>query len=201
MDKMSLVLLGAASAFVAPAQAAEVASWQAPIAEAAQRFSLPESWIRAVIAAESGGDPRAVSPKGAMGLMQLMPQTWTTLRLRYCLGADPFQPRDNILAGAAYLGEMRDRFGYPGLFAAYSAGPARYEQHLRTARPLPAETRSYIAALARMPADVSMPPAMPSATRLFVALRTVAGDAEGGEGTVPAGGLFVPLTTVPGQKK
>ncbi len=199
MDKMSLVLLGAASAFVAPAQAADT-PWQVPVAEAAQRFGLPETWIHAVIAAESGSDSRAVSPKGAMGLMQLMPQTWAALRLRYGLGADPFQPHDNILAGAAYLGEMRDRFGYPGLFAAYSAGPARYEQHLRTGRPLPAETRNYIAALARMPAKASMPPAVLSGTRLFVALRTVGGAAKG-EGGVPAGGLFVPLTTVPDQRK
>ena len=73
------------------------------IAEASHRFSIPESWIRAVIQAESLGDVRAVSPKGAIGLMQIMPETWSDLRLRYGLGADPFDPHDNIVAGGTYL--------------------------------------------------------------------------------------------------
>ena len=97
---------------------------------------------------ESGGDVRAVSPKGAMGLMQIMPETWASLRLRYGLGADPFDPHDNILAGAAYLRELHDRYGSPGFLAAYNAGPARYEDHVATGRPLPAETRAYVAVLA-----------------------------------------------------
>ena len=68
----------------------------APVAEAAQRSGIPASWIRAVMQAESGGAARAMSPKGAMGLMQIMPETWATLRLRYGLGTDPFDPHDNI---------------------------------------------------------------------------------------------------------
>jgi hypothetical protein len=120
------------------------------VTEAAQRSGIPASWIRAVMQAESGGDARAVSPKGAMGLMQIMPETWATLRLRYGLGADPFDPHDNIIAGAAYLRELHDRYGSPGFLAAYNAGPARYEDHLATGQPLPAETRSYVALLAPM---------------------------------------------------
>ncbi len=120
----------------------------ATVAEAAQRFGMSASWIRAVMQAESGGDARAVSPKGAMGLMQIMPETWAELRLRYGLGADPFDPHDNILAGAAYLRELQDRYGSPGFLAAYNAGPARYEDHLATGQPLPAETRAYVALLA-----------------------------------------------------
>jgi membrane-bound lytic murein transglycosylase B len=120
----------------------------APVAEAAQRSGIPASWIRAVMQAESGGDARAVSSKGAMGLMQIMPETWATLRLRYGLGADPFDPHDNIIAGAAYLRELHDRYGSPGFLAAYNAGPARYEDHLATGQPLPAETRAYVAVLA-----------------------------------------------------
>lgn len=116
------------------------------VAEASQRFGIPAAWIRAVLQVESAGDGRAVSPKGAMGLMQLMPETWATLRARHGLGSDPFDPRDNILAGAAYLREMHDRYGTPGFLAAYNAGPARYEASL-TGRPLPAETRAYVAAL------------------------------------------------------
>jgi len=125
------------------------------IAEAARRFDLPPSWLRAVIQVESGGNPMAVSPKGAMGLMQVMPDTYAELQARYGLGADPFDPHDNILAGAAYLREMLDRFGMPGFLAAYNAGPARMNNHLATGRPLPEETTAYVAALAPMLAGMS----------------------------------------------
>jgi hypothetical protein len=114
--------------------------------EAAQRFGIPAAWIRAVLRMESAGDVRAISSAGAMGLMQIMPDTWTELRIRHGLGRDPYDPRDNILAGAAYLREMYDRYGSPGFLAAYNAGPRRYEEYL-AGRPLPAETRAYVAAL------------------------------------------------------
>lgn len=118
------------------------------IAEAAQRFRVPVAWIRAVMGAESSGDVRAVSRRGAMGLMQIMPDTWSELRARYRLGPNPFDPHDNILAGAAYLREMHDRYGSPGFLAAYNAGPQRYGDYLAGVRPLPAETRAYVATLA-----------------------------------------------------
>ena len=118
--------------------------WASYIREASKRFAIPERWIRAVIQVESTNDKAAVSPKGAMGLMQIMPATWEELREKHRLGSDPFLPRDNILAGVAYLREMLDRFGKRGFLAAYNAGPARYQQHLATGRPLPAETIDYI---------------------------------------------------------
>lgn len=118
------------------------------VSEASRRFAVPEHWIRAVMHVESDGKSRARSQKGAMGLMQIMPKTWTELRARYGLGADPYDPRDNILAGAAYLRELYQRFGVPGFLAAYNAGPGRYENHLATGRPLPDETRGYVAKLA-----------------------------------------------------
>jgi len=118
-----------------------------PIAEAAQRFELPAAWIRAVLRAESNGDPRALSPKGAMGLMQLMPETWAEIRVRHRLGSDPYDPHDNIIAGAAYIRLLFDRYGTPGWIAAYNAGPGRYEAS-RQGRPLPAETRAYVASVA-----------------------------------------------------
>jgi soluble lytic murein transglycosylase-like protein len=108
---------------------------------------VPARWIRAVIQIESGGDEHAISPRGAMGLMQLMPGTWVELGVRYGLGLDPFDPRDNVFAGTAYLREMHDRFGSVGFLAAYHAGPSRYEQHLATGQPLPPETTAYIAAV------------------------------------------------------
>jgi hypothetical protein len=119
------------------------------IAEASQRFSIPEHWIRAVLRVESAGDVRAISSAGAMGLMQVMPDTWADLRSRHGLGRDPYDPRDNILAGTAYLREMWDRYGnVAAMLAAYNAGPGRYDEHLATGRVLPAETRAYVATLA-----------------------------------------------------
>jgi len=118
------------------------------IAEASLRFGIPAAWIRAVMRAESAADPRAVSRKGALGLMQVMPATWASLRVRHRLGTDPYDPRDNILAGTAYLHELYDRYGsVAAMLAAYNAGPGRYEASL-AGRPLPSETRAYVAAIA-----------------------------------------------------
>ncbi len=117
------------------------------IAEASQRFGVPVAWIRAVLRAESAGDRHAISSAGAMGLMQLMPATWAELRVRYRLGSNPYDPRENILAGTAYLRELHDRYGsVVAMLAAYNAGPGRYEASL-SGRPLPAETRAYVAAI------------------------------------------------------
>lgn len=118
------------------------------ITEAAQRFGIPKHWIRAVLRAESAGNSHAISSAGAMGLMQVMPDTWTGLRVRYGLGRDPYDPRDNILAGAAYLREMWDRYDdVAAMLAAYNAGPGRYDEYLATGRTLPPETRTYVAVL------------------------------------------------------
>ncbi|MEG3125088.1 lytic transglycosylase domain-containing protein [Sphingomonas sp. GB1N7] len=122
-------------------------SIDAYVTEAAQRFAIPESWIYAVMRVESAGNPHAVSVKGATGLMQIMPATWAYLHARYGLADDIYDPRANILAGAAYMRELYDRYGAPGFLAAYNAGPVRYEAYLRSGRPLPAETIGYVAKL------------------------------------------------------
>ena len=113
--------------------------------------------------AESGGDRHAVSRAGAMGLMQIMPRTWAELRARYGLGRDPYDVRDNIMAGAAYLREMFDAFGSPGFLAAYNAGPNRYTEYLRGGRTLPDETRRYMARVARDIGETAAPPTPPGA--------------------------------------
>lgn len=118
------------------------------IAEASRRFGVPQHWIRAVMRVESAGDRTAVSRAGAMGLMQIMPGTYAELRRQYGLGPDPFDVRDNIFAGAAYLRQMYDRYGAPGFLAAYNAGPGRWESHLAGRRALPTETINYLARLA-----------------------------------------------------
>ena len=149
---LSLVLwLGLASA--APAYGAEATVEPVSISqivdEAAARFELPPLWIHAVIAAESGGDAGAVSPKGAMGLMQLMPGTWRALSSQHQLGGDPFDRRANVLAGAAYLRQLFDQFGQDGFLAAYNAGPTRYVEARAGRRQLPAETVLYVARVER----------------------------------------------------
>jgi len=120
------------------------------VEEAAKRFAVPACWIRAIMRVESGGDVRARSPKGAIGLMQVMPPTYEELRLRYGLGVDPFDPHDNILAGSAYIRELVDRYGSPGFLAAYNAGPSRFDRYLTTGRALPAETLEYVETLVPM---------------------------------------------------
>jgi hypothetical protein len=82
--------------------------------------------------------------------MQLMPTTWSQMSRRLKLGDDPYQPHDNILAGAEYLRELYDRYGSPGFIAAYHAGPERYEDAMRGSQPLPAETVDYLARVLRV---------------------------------------------------
>jgi soluble lytic murein transglycosylase-like protein len=125
---------------------------------------------------ESSGKPDAVSSVGAMGLMQLMLATWGELQQRYILGYDPFNPRDNVLAGTAYLREMYDRFGYPALFAAHHAGPGRYESHQRFGKPLPVETERYVQKLEEL-------------------LSTREHDNTGGTGDFSGSALFFPLSS------
>jgi soluble lytic murein transglycosylase-like protein len=157
----TLALIVALSCAEGPAQAQTLTLRAEPtlaemVREAAQRFGIPARWITSVMGVESAFDARATSPVGAMGLMQVMPQTYARLRRRYGLGADPYHPHDNILAGAAYLREMYDRYGTAGFLAAYNAGPGRYEAHLIAGRPLPLETRAYVAKIApRLGDDVA----------------------------------------------
>ena len=153
-----------------PVFAREGTAWRVHVSDAAARFGLPEEWVLRVIAAESGGRTELggrpiTSHAGAMGLMQVMPATWASLRARYRLGPDPHDSRDNIVAGTAYLREMYDRFGYPGLFAAYNAGPGRYGEHLARGRPLPRETRDYVAKITGLPTASRAAAASPRVAR------------------------------------
>jgi hypothetical protein len=136
--------------------------YAALVAEAARRFDLPAALLQAVIRAESGGDARAVSPAGTLGLMQIAPEVWSEARAKLALGADPFDPRDNILAGAARLRELHDRFGSPGFLAAYRLGPEPYQELLKSGRALPDEAQDYVAALAPFVAEDSPAPLTPS---------------------------------------
>jgi hypothetical protein len=127
--------------------------WGPYIREASARFDLPDTWIRALMRVESGGEEYqngklTTSGAGAMGLMQVMPSTYDELRDRYNLGDDPYSPHDNIMAGVAYMREMYELYGSPGFLAAYNAGPSRLDDYLANVRPLPDETRRYVAMIA-----------------------------------------------------
>src|SRR3954452_6583384 len=128
--------------------------WGPYIAEAGRRFRVPERWIREVMRQESGGRERdadgapITSWAGAMGLMQVMPRTYDMLSRRYGLRGDPYDPHDNILAGAAYIREMYSIYGSPGFLAAYNAGPDRVDAYLAGTNPLPDETVNYVASIA-----------------------------------------------------
>lgn len=144
-------VLAASLLFAAPpANADAVERWRPIIEDASARFGMPTRWIERVMRAESGGRTMLNghpirSRAGAIGLMQLMPATWATMRARLELGTNPDDPRDNILAGTGFLRLMYDRFGYPGLFGAYNAGPGIYAAFLAGRRRLPGETVAYLA--------------------------------------------------------
>lgn len=211
----AILLLGVPSAAASQAEdnaertvpADAVTRWRPYSRAASQRFGVPLDWIERVMRAESGGrthlDGRPITSRaGAMGLMQIMPATWAELRARLGLGFDPHDPRDNILAGTFYLRLMYDRFGYPGLFGAYNAGPARYAAYLASGRPLPEETRAYLAAVtSTVTGTPSVPlPSLPQQLppTLFVTLRTGGASAEPSPlraGTRASGSLFVSLSS------
>ncbi len=185
------------------------------VREAAQRFGIPDHWIYAVIRIESAGRTRGVSSAGAMGLMQLMPGTWARQRDRFALGSDPFDPRDNIMAGTSYLREMYDRYGAQGFLAAYNAGPGRYEAWLGGRRSLPLETRRYVAKIApmlraeRIFVGANTQPQSASPTGLPRPTNAAPPANEAGEPDVPANpfaspavpahDLFAPVSTVSDQ--
>ena len=196
--------------------------WKAYVDEASSRFDIPGDWIRRVMLAESGGRTflagrPITSPVGAMGLMQLMPGTWQDMHNALRLGSDPYDPRDNILAGAAYLRIMYDLFGYPGLFGAYNAGPGRFTNYLMGRARLPRETAAYVALVQGMAVGRTRPRAAAGGKRpgLFVLERrapesrvpsrafdrqlfSLRVTSEGGDSSVrPAGNALEPVPDLP----
>lgn len=160
------ILAAAGLLFACPIAAQELQTERPPavidiathVRDAAHRFGIPEQWIWVVMRVESAGRIDATSHAGAMGLMQVMPATWANLTARHSLGGNAYDPRANIMAGAAYLRQMHDRYGSPGFLAAYNAGPGRYEQYLRGERRLPTETQNYVAKIAPMIGDGAIVP-------------------------------------------
>ena len=209
---VALCAIGGSTA--ASAKAESVADWRVYVAEASVRFAIPIEWIEAVMRVESSGRTRLFgrpirSRAGAIGLMQLMPATWIELRAAYALGSDPDDAHDNILAGTAYLRLMYERFGYPGLFAAYNAGPGRYADHLVRGTVLPNETQRYLA-LVRPVTTAILPRRLSGAwtkpnnaaslgqreprQQLFVSIRPEQAGRESMASEAATSALFVPLS-------
>ena len=115
------------------------------IRAAAERNGVDADLIHCVIAIESNFNPKAVSPKNARGLMQLLPQTAAQLGVR-----DVFDPRENVEAGTRYLKDMLARYhnDLTLALAAYNAGPERVEQYGRRVPPYP-ETVKYVQKISR----------------------------------------------------
>ena len=165
-----VMIVASESAYPAPSATPPAASCRAHAPEAAVRSGVAVEVILRVMRAESGGNPDIVSPKGAIGCMQIMPATWAYLSPRYGLSSDPYDARMNMIGGALYLAELARRFGWPGAYAAYNAGPARYILYTANGVPLPAETVAYTARLggAAAPALAAIPQARWQEARLFI---------------------------------
>lgn len=186
----------------APAKADEVKRWRPMIEEASTRFGIPTSWIERVIRAESRGltslNGRPIrSRAGAIGLMQLMPATWADMRTRLGLGSNPDDPRDNILAGTFFLRLMYDRFGYPGLFGAYNAGPGAYAAWLAGNRRLAGETVAYLGTVGGTAQPMSLAAQPASPPPLFVVRRIASDDQFSSTARDPQGSLFAVRKVVP----
>jgi soluble lytic murein transglycosylase-like protein len=125
-------------AAAAPAKLPEPLAPEQLANAAAEKYRLPPSLVRSVMKAESGFQPRAVSPKGAIGLMQLMPGTAQKL------GVNPYDPAQNVDAGTRYLRELLEKYNgaLRHALAAYNAGPEAVEKHGGV--PPFAETLDYI---------------------------------------------------------
>jgi soluble lytic murein transglycosylase-like protein len=197
---LAVVIVVTWIAVASPALAAAdpVDRWAVDVAEASARFGISADWIRRVMRAESGGRTMldgqpVVSRAGAMGLMQLMPGTWRDMRAMLGLGSDPHDPHDNILAGTAYLRLMYDRFGYPGLFAAYNAGPSRYSAYRFTGRRLPVETLAYVAGIAGVRRAPLIGPTQQRDSLFVAASSGLLANAAGGNAAGRSAKLFVAL--------
>ena len=122
-----------------PKPAETIIKYDGIIQEASNKFGLSFSLLKAIIKVESDFDSRAVSKKGALGLMQIMPQNLQAFNIR-----DPYDPRDNILGGARYLKSLIERFEgkLPLALAAYNAGPTIVDKYMNI--PPIQETEDYV---------------------------------------------------------
>jgi soluble lytic murein transglycosylase-like protein len=143
------------------------------IVEQARLNGVRPSLVRAVVQVESGFNPSAISPKGALGLMQLMPATARQFHV-----GNPFNPVENVRAGVAYLKELLTRYNNKEelALAAYNAGPGAVDKHGQSIPPY-RETRSYVSRISQMAVEpLPLPaPVRPPATRIYRAIEVIDG--------------------------
>jgi len=147
---------------------ARAAQYESLISEHAAANALNPDFVRAVIQAESAFNPRARSPKGAMGLMQLMPSTAATYQV-----LNAYDPAENIRAGVAYLKSLLTRFGddVSLALAAYNAGPTAVEKYGNAVPPYK-ETRDYVK---RIRANSGPAPTVDNSKRIIRTVQIVDG--------------------------
>ena len=138
------------------------------ILEHAERHGVRPDLVRAVVQVESAFNPGARSPKGALGLMQLMPATIHQFGV-----SNPFNPRENLRAGVAYLRQLLDRYqnNEELALAAYNAGPGAVDKHGQNVPPY-RETRNYVAQINQM---APRRPIEPRGTRIYKVIQTIEG--------------------------
>jgi soluble lytic murein transglycosylase-like protein len=155
-----------------PAAPGSASRYEGLIRDFSAQRSLRPELVRAVIQVESGFNPRALSPKGAMGLMQLMPQTARELGVR-----DPYDPEDNIRGGTKYLRQLLDKYdGREELaLAAYNAGPGAVDKYGESIPPY-RETKDYVR---KVNARAGTAPAVERAARgtLYLSVQIIDGRA------------------------
>ena len=149
----TFVVAGSSYRATRPASPASSSAYDRIIAQAASDYDVREDLVRAVIQVESGFNARARSPKGAMGLMQLMPKTAAELGVR-----NPYNPTENIRGGVAYLRSLLDRYQDETLaLAAYNAGPSAVDRYGSTVPPY-RETQQYVDKIQTITGADALPP-------------------------------------------
>jgi soluble lytic murein transglycosylase-like protein len=151
-----------------PVPTAKARQFDDLIEEHASRHRVRTDLVRAVVQVESAFNPHAKSPKGAMGLMQLMPATMRQFKV-----LDAFNPAENIRAGVAYLRQLLDRYGNNEqlALAAYNAGPGAVDKYGATVPPY-RETKNYVVKIAEIAGKNSAPV---SGTKIYKIVEVVNG--------------------------
>lgn len=155
--------------FLRVAQHPNLERYKGLIDASAKSHGLDPSLVKAMIAVESAFEPQAVSPKGALGLMQIMPATGerygVATNARRTVEQQLFDPATNLRIGTRYMRDLLQRFGQDLnlALAAYNAGEGAVEQYARTIPPYP-ETRDYVALVQQFEAYYRPPPPVPAPT-------------------------------------
>lgn len=166
MPAPSIASQAAAGAVPSAGISQAVRRWDAQVNALSAKYGIDPNFVRRIMQQESGGRTHdkngnpLTSSAGAIGPMQVMPGTFADMARRYGIKGGITDPDANIEAGVAYLSEQMKRFGNEtAAAAAYNAGPERVKQNIASGKPLPAETKNYVASIAAMERQQAQAPA------------------------------------------